>query len=315
MWTRFCLQRSSATKRAFSTFSRVNSNSIVLNNVSPTTIRIPISDESTMDYIINRDKTVADFQNEVANNCKGKIKQFEIDAQNDMKMDLLIKQRFNLKVNYRNYVVHPDFSSMLELKNRKKVEGLIDQHSLPTVTGAILGMFLDHLVTKLPNDPVSKEQLKSIITKAVKEYKPEKYTEMLVNIQEELKKTEEELEVLQAKHSTLAGKAQSYASKVILFGTSMASLQVGVFAYLIYGVYGWDDIEPVTYLTGAFYAWVSLLFYFRYKEDWEWSSVYSAFYIRRLKALMKSHQFDESRVEFLQRYQELLKLQLAYIKK
>ena len=120
---------------------------------------------------------------------------------------------------------------------------------------------------------------------------------------------------MEDKNATLVRKANSYASKMILFGASMAAGQVGGFTYLIYGVYTWDDMEPVTYLVGAFYAWVSMVFWFRYKEDWEWSNAYSAFYNRKLRKLYRRKQFEQSRVEFLKRYQELLRLQLAYIKK
>ena len=147
------------------------------------------------------------------------------------------------------------------------------------------------------------------------EYEPRKQGEMLINIKEEIKKTEDELEELEDKYDSLKAIARSYASKMILFGTTMAAGQVTGFAYLIYGVYSWDDIEPITYLTGAFYLTVSMAFWTKYRDDWEWSNAYNVFYSRKLRNMTKRQSFEKSRIEFLKRYRELLKLQLAYIEK
>jgi len=137
---------------------------------------------------------------------------------------------------------------------------------------------------------------------------------MLLNIKEELETIDKELnEKFYPIHKKYELSAASYASKMILFGVTMAAGQVGGFAYFIYGVYTWDDMEPVTYLVQAFYAWVSMLFWFRYKEDWEFSSAYGAFYSRKLAKLLKRNEYDEERVKFLEKYRSLLKRQLALI--
>lgn len=137
---------------------------------------------------------------------------------------------------------------------------------------------------------------------------------MLANIKEELNQIDQELnEQYYPLREKCEKKAAGYASKMILFGATMAAGQVGGFAYLIYGLYTWDDIEPVTYLVGAFYAWVSMVFWFRYREDWEWASAYSAFYNRKLTKLLRRKSFDEDRVKFLESYKELLTKQLALL--
>ena len=136
---------------------------------------------------------------------------------------------------------------------------------------------------------------------------------MLSNIKEELSKIDEELSKYNTKMESLEKRAASYASKVLLFGVSMAAAQLGGFTYLIYGLYTWDDMEPLTYLVGAFYAWVSMLFWFRYKEDWEWSNARNAFFTKRLTKLMEQNSVDQERIKFLENYRDLLKVQLAHI--
>ena len=79
-------------------------------------------------------------------------------------------------------------------------------------------------------------------------------------------------------------------------------------------MFSWDEIVPITYLTSAFYACVSMGFYLRYREDFEWGSAYDMFYNRKLLKLKKRH-FDDDRYQFLKSYKSVLEEQLSYIKK
>lgn len=69
-------------------------------------------------------------------------------------------------------------------------------------------MFLDFLLTKIPEDDVSKQQLNDIINNAVKEYHPGVEDQMLANIKDELLHAEEELSVLYSKQKTIMSKAK-----------------------------------------------------------------------------------------------------------
>ena len=96
--------------------------------------------------------------------------------------------------------------------------------------------------------------------------------DLLTNINAELAKTETELDSLFEKEEKAKTVARSHAKKVVLFGLTMCTAQLGGFAYLIYGLFSWDEIEPITYLTGAFYSCVSMTFYLRYRDDFEWAN-------------------------------------------
>lgn len=54
---------------------------------------------------------------------------------------------------------------------------------------------------------------------------------------------------------------------MIWFGLGMCTAQLFGYGYLIYGIYSWDVIEPITYLTYTFYSCVAMGFYFKYKDD------------------------------------------------
>jgi hypothetical protein len=311
MWSRVLLNRQ--TKRTFGTFSKIHSSAISLSSTAPTRIKIPISSCQSIDYAIDKDLTVQEWADKIKQE-NDEVHSLDIEYDQTLKMEDLLQKRFSMRVNNQSFTVHPDLSTMVKLDNRYKVEEILGAHQFPSVRRNMLAMFLDHLVTELPDQPVTKTELKDAIIKAVKTYGPEHKEEMLQNIIDEIKITETELEELQEKVKGYEIKSASYASKMILFGVTMAAGQVGGFAYLIYGIYGWDDIEPMTYLTQTFYATVALMFWFRFRQNWEWSSAYGAFYTRRLDKLLKSNKVDSERLSFLKRYKELLQLHLLHMK-
>ncbi|CAI2375338.1 unnamed protein product [Moneuplotes crassus] len=292
MWSRFIFKRQ--TRRFFSTFSKIQGNSIRLSSTIQTRIKIPINDSQTIDAPIEEG-----------------LKQVKILTDENITTDELLKKRFNISVDGNVYHVHPDISTMVTLKHKAKIDEILGEHKYTGVRRVLISMFLDHLLDDLPDKELSRLDIKLAIDRAKKTYSSDKKKEMLGNIKEELKNIDEELShQYHPLKQMCETRAASYASKMILFGVTMAAGQVGGFAYLIYGVYGWDDIEPVTYLVGAFYAWLSMAFWFRYKEDWEWSSAYDAFYQRKLAKLLRSQSYDEKRVNFLKSYQKMLKRQL-----
>ena len=151
MWSRFLVKRQSF--RSFSTFSKIKGNSILLSNSNPTRIKIPINSTQCIDY------PVVDIEKEVPG--------LKIHKDPDVKMEDLIQKRFEVSINHKTYTVHPDLSTMMALKNREKVEEILGEHQFPGVRRSILSMFLDHLVSQLPDKPVSRTELKEIITKAI----------------------------------------------------------------------------------------------------------------------------------------------------
>ena len=80
MWTRFALKRHFCSKRAFST----NAGCIILKSTQPTTIRIPVKEDQTFDYLVDKNLTVAEFQNDLKINAKDYISKFQIEGKDFM---------------------------------------------------------------------------------------------------------------------------------------------------------------------------------------------------------------------------------------
>lgn len=284
----------------------------MLSNSCPTSFKLPLTQQRFLRVSIDRNESVQAFCDR-HNESARSVGSVAVDAEPTTKMGDLIKQSFVLSVGSTRFNIHPCLSSMVSIRNRQQVEQIMARIDVPIANKPVMSLFLDHLLSSLPTDDVSAQQVSSIVDSAVSEYDPSMHDALVANINQELHKTEAELARLHELHSSLLARAKKYGSNMILFGASMAAAQVGVFGYLIYGLWGWDDVEPMTYLTGAFYLSVSWVFYFRYRQDWHWTSAHSAFTHKRLRKLSARNGYEQSRVEFLQRYRDVLKLQLAYI--
>jgi hypothetical protein len=120
---------------------------------------------------------------------------------------------------------------------------------------------------------------------------------------------------MEEKMEQLAVKANANAKRRILFGLSMCCAQLFGYGYMIYGPFSWDVIEPITYLTGAFYATVSMTFYMKYRDDFEWGNAYEVFKSRKLNKLYAKHGIDKTKLEFMKTYKADLEESLAYMQR
>jgi len=231
----------------------------------------------------------------------------------------VIKRSFEISVEGQSYKVHPSLLGMIELENKEEIYDILEQHSIPETRSVSLSVFLDSVWDKLKKDEdyqkkgVTKEALVKTLETSMDGFKGKISKDLLSNIDAELKQTEEELTALFEKEDLAKSQAKSYAKKVVMFGLTMCSAQLGGFAYLIYGLFSWDEIEPITYLTGAFYACVSMTFYLRYREDFEWANAMQLFEKRKLEKLCRKNGIDLDRLDFLRMYKNLLVEQSSYL--
>lgn len=154
MWTRY-LARSKAT-RFFSTFSKIQGNSIQLSSTTPTRIKIPISAGQTIDAPIEEG-----------------LKNVQVLSDENLETDELLKKRFDISVEGKTYHVHPDISTMVTLKNKEKVEEILGPNQYPGVRRVLLSMFIDHLINDLPEKKeLTRLDIKLAIDKAKKSKLP-----------------------------------------------------------------------------------------------------------------------------------------------
>jgi hypothetical protein len=83
--------------------------------------------------------------------------------------------------------------------------------------------------------------------------------------------------------------------------------------YLIFGAFGWEVMEPVTYMVSTFYAMVGSFFFLRYRRDFEMGSAKEMFTERKYLELTKKEGYDTEKVEFLRNYIAELKEQIGVL--
>ena len=182
----------------------------------------------------------------------------------------------------------------------------MENSSLPVLRSASISVFLDQMYSKLADkSKLSKDELREVLQKCSETHTQDFKIKLLKTAKAELKSVEEEYETLSIQHKKLQKQAARFAKSVVRGAFCVAAAQLFGYGYLIYGVFSWDEIEPITYLTSAFYACVSMGFYMRYRDDFEWASAYEVFYNRKLIKL-KARQFDSNRYQFLKMYKSVL---------
>lgn len=92
------------------------------------------------------------------------------------------------------------------------------------------------------------------------------------------------------------------------------ALQLGGMGYLIFGMYGWEVMEPITYMVSTFYAMVGSFFYLRYSRDFEMGSAREFFHERKLQKLYRKSGFDPEKVAFLESYIKELREQVGILR-
>ena len=100
---------------------------------------------------------------------------------------------------------------------------------------------------------------------------------------------------------------------MLFLAFTCCATQLGGMGYLIFGLYGWEVMEPVTYMVSTFYAMVGSFFYLRYRKDFEMGAAKEFFSERKYQSLAAKEGFDREKVEFLTKYIEELKEQIGVL--
>ena len=57
-----------------------------------------------------------------------------------------------------------------------------------------------------------------------------------------------------------------------------------------------------------------MVFYLRYRDDFEWANAREVFYQKKLAKLLRGGKFDQDRLDFLREYEALLKKTMQHLK-
>lgn len=181
--------------------------------------------------------------------------------------------------------VFPNIETLMHLNHEAEVLRMFSNKSVPQLKRVISKYYLDKIIPKVQKkkqDEITLESFHKLYDDSVSEYEKEIKVSLMPKLKRELQLAETELNKLENQFEALDIQADKFAKKLVIFGFMMCLGQTAGYGMLIFKIFSWDVMEPITYLTSAFYACVGMGFYLKYREDFEIGSVWDAMKARKL---------------------------------
>jgi len=120
--------------------------------------------------------------------------------------------------------------------------------SVTTSRQIVLNGFYKHLQSALQGG-LTADQFGTKAKEAIASYQKEMATSKYIeNLKQALDKSKADLELTRQHNTALKRKAHAKAGMLLGAGFLGCLGQLGFFSYTIYGLYGWNDMEPVTWM-------------------------------------------------------------------
>ena len=149
-----------------------------------------------------------------------------------------------MQVNGKVYNVYPDYRSIMQTKTQSL--------ELDSSIAANRQIILNELYTQLSKDLqgiTTKQDFEAKAKQAVINYAKQVNTDQyLMNLKQNLETSRADLAKLKEKNTMLKRKAHARAGMYLGLGFMGCAGQLGFFAGMIYGIYDWNTMEPVTWM-------------------------------------------------------------------
>lgn len=97
------------------------------------------------------------------------FKSFELTGkEDDAKMEKIVQNQFNVKLNTTTFSVHPDLESMISVKNQDWVNSLVASKAIPSLRRSVIKMYLDKLADNIgTKNEITKLELEEAMKKSL----------------------------------------------------------------------------------------------------------------------------------------------------
>ena len=270
-----------------------------LQGAMPPRLHLEYSDQSFA-YMLAADKTLADLVTEVKDNHSDiRVVDFW-EGSKEIPQSTLVLKAFMKEVNVRlnneitrvyPHIVHV-FTGEPAIVERLLAAGIAVNDT------RVVSRFLSLLTPKL-KDNFTEAELKSAIEACYADLENaiEDEEVQLKDLQGRLKG---ELETLRSQRDALLSAAQIHADNVMKAGLASLGVQFAVIGYGTFGLYGWDVMEPVSYMWGLSWVWLGYSYFLVRKVDFESQSFHQAIAARKYRQLISNAKLDEDQIALLE---------------
>lgn len=266
----------------------------------PPRLQLSYSDQNFA-YILSAGKTLGDLAAEVKDNHSDiRVVDFWEGTKEIAPSTLVLKafmKEVNIRLNNEVTRVYPNIVHVFT-GDPAVMERLLEA-GIAVNDSRILTRFMELLRSKL-KDNFTDLELKAAMELSFVELEKAMEDEetQLEDLQSRLKA---ELETVRSQRDALHSAAQIHADNIMKAGLASLCVQFGVIGYGTFGLYGWDVMEPVSYMWGISWAWLGYSYFLVRKEDFGNSGFHEAIAKRKYRQLLAAAKVDEEQITLLER--------------
>ena len=120
-------------------------------------------------------------------------------------------------------------------------------------------------------------------------------------LKSELELLKNELEPLESKIEFAKLSADIWAGRVLKLGLATILSQISFFSITIWGLYGWDTMEPITYLVGSAWLIAGYTYFLVNKQEYQNVGLRELIDAKQYRRIVKKQGIDLTRVEVLRK--------------
>jgi Mitochondrial calcium uniporter len=222
----------------------------------------------------------------------------------------ITKKEFTLVIGNSPVYVLPGLA--LFIRGNEKYYAKCYELGVPFNEARLISKFLEVLESQLPAEFTSQE-LDSAL-KRVKSLGSSFKEEEVSILKSQLASFEQTLHPLESKLESIKSKSEKHASLVINIGLGVMAAQWAGIAYGTYVLYGWDTMEPLTYMIGSTWALLGFSFFFQQKQEFYFDSFRQSLYTRKFNKLVQKNQISLDRIKLLKKNIEMVQNEISKLK-
>ena len=265
------------------------------------------------EFKLTGEKLVSDLFNEIKAADKS-LKTLAITADNqpvdeNLQLSIVTKKEFTLTLNKAKISVLPGLAMFI--RGNESYYSKCHDLGVPFNEARSIARFLDTLESNLP-DAFDQAQLQEALKVAKGSFNTF-HTEEVEILKRQLAKFESDLQPLSEELESIKKKAEKHADFMLKLGLGVLCTQWCGICYGTFVVYGWDVMEPFSYMVGSTWALLGFGWFLRQRQEFYPASFREMIYNGKLAKLLRKEKFQAERIELLKKNIEMIRRVISEI--
>ena len=267
----------------------------------PPNVQLPLPTKQGQ-FTLSPEKTVGQLASEIQNLDK-KARNVSVNTLDgstvdlDTTLDKISNRSFWIHVNKNKIRVFPSVVQMMtgQLSYKKICEDIGVSHS----DAVSICRYVSDMEQKLPEE-FDADQLEAISNKVLG-MQNQYHEEDIRLLKLELELLKGELEPLDSRIEAAKLSSDIWAGRILKMALATILGQISFFCTTIWGLYGWDTMEPITYLVGSAWLVVGYTYFMINKQEYAEKGLRELIDAKQFRRIVKKQGIDLRRVELLKK--------------